>query len=385
MSDTLPIVYLYPPAQWESNTSRQGFITEALREYTQVIFLSVPDYGLSPFSVRLPYAEEIGKNATIIRNSMMLRHNRYWKRLGALAAHLDAFAIHRVLRRKGIVDYVFWISVPGPEWMAGMRQDRMIYDCIDPNFFPDDQAGFDAIEFEVAAHSKMIFCTAETLLQRMEKVHSNVHLLQNAASLEVYEAERTSTLGLPEMLRGRPRPIIGYMGTTDSRVDTETIFAAASALPEYTFCIAGRVNQDQEYRVTELRKLPNVVMPGQISREEGAAYNKAFDVGIIPYLPGYVGDGINPVKMYMYLLTGKPVVSTWINECRLNMPLVAATRTPEEFIAALRQAVNEPDTRNREARIAFAMKNTWQDRARQAIELMRSSGLFGLAAPRDNA
>jgi glycosyltransferase involved in cell wall biosynthesis len=376
MSDTLPIVYLYPDARWEENTSRQKLLNEALCEHTPVFYLSTTLSSRSPFALRRPYAEQIGKNLTIIHDAMSLRTNRWWKRLGPLAAKIDAAMIHSVLRKQGVTDYVFWFSVPGPEWMAGMRLDRMVYDCIDPCFVPSDQASHDAREYEIAAKAKLVVCTAETLLERMLKVHPNVHLVPNGASLAMYETENTSSLPLPKLLQGRPRPIIGYMGTTDWRVDCETITAAAKALPEYTFCIAGRVNQDQEHRVTELRTLPNVVMPGQVSPEEGAAYNKAFDVGLIPYLPGYVGDAINPVKMYMYLLTGKPVVSTWINECRRNMPLVSATRTPEEFVAALRQAANEPDQRAREARMAFARRNTWQERGRHAIDLIRNSGLF---------
>ncbi len=376
MSDTLPIVYLYPDARWEGNASRQQFITEALAQHTPVVYLDTMSYTRSPGAVRWPYAKQIGPNITVIHDAMGLRSNRYWKRLGSLAAKIDAFLIHRLLKKQGITDYVFWLSVPGPEWMAGMRLERLVYDCIDPCFEPDNQANFDAKEYRVAAQSKLVFCTAQTLLERMQKVHPNAHSLPNASSLKLYEAERTSNLELPALLRGRPRPIIGYMGTTDWRVDCETFLAAAKALPEYTFCIAGRVNQDQEHRVTELRKLPNVVMPGAVSTEEGAAYNKAFDVGMIPYLPGYVGDAINPVKMYMYLLTGKPVVSTWINECRRNLPLVSATQTHEEFIAGLRSAANEPDQRASEARIAFATQNTWEARGRQAIELIRSSGLF---------
>ena len=125
-----------------------------------------------------------------------------------------------------------------------------------------------------------------------------------------------------------------------------------------------------------LRALPNVVMPGAVSTEEGAAYNNAFDVGVIPFLPGYVGDAINPVKMYMYLLTGKPVVSTWINECRLAQPHVRATKTPQEFIDALRDAVNEPDQRAHDERISFARQNTWADRARTAISVLQSRSLL---------
>lgn len=381
MSDTLPIVYLYPEAPLEENTSRQGFLTKALSRHTPVIYLHTTKHTRGITEIKRPYARQVHPNLTVIENTMSLRTNRWWKRLGPLAAALDAAMLHRVLKKQGITDYVFWLSVPGPEWMAGMRLDRMVYDCIDPCFIPEDQANFDAKEYRVAAQAKLVVCTAQTLLERMQKVHKNVHSLNNAASLETYEAENTGDLSLPDLLKGRPRPIIGYMGTTDWRVDCETMTAAAKALPEYTFCIAGRVNQDQEHRVTELRKLPNVVMPGSVSPEAGAAFNKAFDVGMIPYLPGYVGNAINPVKMYMYLLTGKPVVSTWITECRLNMPLVSATQTPEEFVAAIRAAANEPDGSATEARVAFARQNTWADRARQAMELMRNSGLFQTSAP----
>jgi teichuronic acid biosynthesis glycosyltransferase TuaH len=375
LSDSLPIVYLHPGCRW-GDPGRQGFLPDALREHTPIVYLSTTFHSRSPFPLRKPYAEQVGKNLTIIHDAMSLRTNRWWKRLGPLAARIDAAMIHNVLRQQGIKDYVFWLCVPGPEWMEGMRLNRMVFDCVDPCFIPSDQTNFDAKERRVADQANLVFCTAETLMERMEKVHPNVHLLPNAASLELYKADNTSGLPLPKLLEGRPRPIIGYLGTTDWRVDCETITAAAKALPEYTFCIAGRVNQDQEHRMTELRTLPNVIMPGRVSSEEGAAYNKAFDVGLIPYLPGYIGHAINPVKMYMYLLTGKPVVSTWINECRRTMPLVAATRTPEEFVAALRMAANEPDQRASEARMAFAMQNTWQVRACAAIAVMRSNGLL---------
>jgi teichuronic acid biosynthesis glycosyltransferase TuaH len=380
LSNTLPIVYLYPDAPPVANQGRQHLMTEALRAHAHVYYIATTSYTRSLGAIKRPYAEKLGPNFTVIHNAMSLRTNRYWKRLGPLAATIDAAWIHKVLKQEGVTDYVFWLSVPGPEWMAGMRLDRMVYDCIDPCFIPSDQANFDTKEYTVAAQAKLVLCTAQTLLERMQKVHSNAHSVPNAASLELYEADQTRSMPIPALLEGRPRPIIGYMGTTDWRVDCETMLAAAKALPEYTFCIAGRVNKDQEHRVTELRALPNVVMPGSLSTEDGSAYNKTFDVGVIPYLPGYVGDAINPVKMYMYLLTGKPVVSTWINECRLNMPLVSATQTPEEFIAALRAAANEPDQSASEARMAFARQNTWQERARRAIELIRSSGLFDTSA-----
>jgi glycosyltransferase involved in cell wall biosynthesis len=370
----LPIVYLYPQSTWRGNTGRQHFLSEALSHEVPVVVLETPGPTRRLLDIRRPRAERVEPRVLVVRDALALRTNRWWRRLGTLAARVDAYWLHRVLRRHGITDYVFWLSVPQPQWLTGMRVDRLVYDCIDPCLRPELQEEFDRAEYAVAAQAKVVFCTAQTLLDRMSAVHPDAHLLNNAASPEMYAEAPGSAL--PATLQGRPRPIVGYLGTVDWRIDCETLTEVARALPAYSFCIAGRVNADQEHRVADLRSLPNVVMPGAAPAEEGAAYNKAFDVGVIPFLPGYVGDGINPVKMYMYLLTGSPVVSTWINECRLAAPHVRATRTPAEFAEALREAAGEAYGEAREARVAFARANTWADRARTAVTLLRERGLL---------
>lgn len=376
MKNRLPIVYLYPGSTLKMDAARQTKITEALAEQTKVVFVQVAQYTHSIAQVPTPTIREAGKNILLVENAMGYLKNRIGKRLGPVHGMLDGRNLHKLLRTHGIDEYVYWLSVPMPELLEGMRTDRLVYDCIDPCFIESEQARYDIAEARVAAQAKVVFCTADILLERMQKLHKKTFLLNNAASLENYSPEAVAGLPLPKPLQGRPRPIVGYMGTTDWRVDAESVLAAARALPEYTFCIAGRVNQDQEHRVTALRALPNVVMPGSVSMEEGPAYNAAFDVGLIPYLPGEMGDAINPVKMYMYLTMGRPVVSTWVRECVNNMPLVSATRTPEEFTEAIRKAVNDQDPALREARMAFARKNTWHVRGETAIRHLEECGLI---------
>jgi hypothetical protein len=128
--------------------------------------------------------------------------------------------------------------------------------------------------------------------------------------------------------------------------------------------------------VAELKRLPNVIMPGAVSIEDGNAYTAAFDVGLIPFLPGPIGDGINPVKMWMYLAEGKPVVTTWLRECRRYAPHVRAAATAEEFIGAVREAAEGDVPERRAARIALAARNTWLDRAGEAIHLLSERGLM---------
>src|SRR5690606_1310499 len=125
-----------------------------------------------------------------------------------------------------------------------------------------------------------------------------------------------------QALVGRDVPVVGYMGTFDSRVDMALLLSAAEALPGLTFALPGRVNGDCEAVAGELRALPNVVMPGPVDFEEGESYAANFDVGLIPFRPGRIGDAINPVKMWMYLARGTPVVGTDTAEMRRHRPYV---------------------------------------------------------------
>jgi hypothetical protein len=116
-------------------------------------------------------------------------------------------------------------------------------------------------------------------------------------------------------------------------------------------------------------------MPGQVSLAEGEAYTVHFDVGLIPFTAGEMCDAINPVKMWMYLAAGKPVVSTFLRECRRYAPQVRTSTTPDEFVAAILSAVSDRSADAFAARLELAEKNTWDQRARDAMSILRCNGL----------
>ncbi len=367
-SATLPVVYAYPYTNWDMPPARQRYLMTALSQYTEVYYLDRPP-GATRYRFGLPYAEPVSPSLTIIRNAFGLRYSRLRQYSERAAVALDAVHLHTLLRQRGVAKYIYWVGAPDPLLLQGMQCEHLVYDCIDPCFIPSEQEQFDRNELAIARAAKIVFCTAETLLVRCGAVNTASHLLPNACSPDEYPPERNPSLPLPAPLQNRgDRPVIGFMGTMDWRMDVETLAYAAQCLPEYTFALAGRVNYDQEERLRVLRALPNVVVLGTVSLGEGRAYTAAFTVGLILFVPGPMCDAVNPVKMYMYLAAGKPVVTTDLRETRTpGEPLVYATRTPDEFVAAIRRAVAEAsDTSLREARVAFARQNTWDERARVA-------------------
>jgi glycosyltransferase involved in cell wall biosynthesis len=347
----------------------------SLSRHTPVVLLehSAPSKGIT--GSRRPQAERLADNLFMVKDAFALRTHRIGKRVGRIAALLDGKWLNDALAEVGIRNYIYWLTVNDQKLTWGIPSERLIYDCMDPNFLPETQAEFDRSEFAIGRRARLVFCSAHSLHRRMLSVNENSFLLPNAAALDTCRACDSGSGELPVGLRNRKRPFIGYMGTLDWRFDSDCVYAAASALEDCTFVLVGRVNPDQEERIKRLRDLPNVLVTGQVSYEDGHAYNAAFDVGIIPFIPTIMNDAINPVKMFMYLVTGKPVVSTWIEECRRNS-LVIAARSEEEFVQAIRNAVEHNDAAHVQARMVFARANTWEHRAEEAISHLRTAGLY---------
>ncbi len=369
---SLPIVYAYPYCTWEMPPSRQHYLMEAMSAHTSVVYLNPAQLSRRKGEFKAPRLERISSSLHVVQNAFGLQSIQLGRRLGRLAILIDAFRLHTLLRTIGIRDYIYWLSAALPVMTVGMNLRHFVYDCIDPCFDSRYQAQFDADEHTIARQAKVVFCTAEVLQERMQKVNSHAYLLPNACSMRDLPPKSRAGGALPKPLYNRPKPIIGYMGTFDARLDVETLTRAACELSEYTFALVGRVNPDQEPRLRALRTLPNVVMPGAVPLEEGVNYTSAFDVGLIPFLSGPMNDAVNSVKMYMYLAAGKPVVTTWLRESVRHTPLVNATRNAYEFVCAVRKAVSENSKAQADARITFAHQNTWENRAHTALNYLLS-------------
>lgn len=82
----------------------------------------------------------------------------------------------------------------------------------------------------------------------------------------------------------------------------------------------------------------------------------------------------NPVKMYEYLASGKPVVATNMPEVRAVSEHVFVAKNDQEFINQIQQALDEKDDKKKiESRRSFALKNQWQNRVNTLDEAIQSS------------
>lgn len=343
-------------------------LLESLAKDHVVVFLEGSRSGSALLAPVTIVASRSHPEVLVATNALALTSNRWTRRMGGLARTIDRLRLRRALAARGLSSPLLWLTTPDPSIWQTVPHLRAIFDCMDPCFEPERQAQFDRDEAWVVARSTMVFASAWSLQRRMSRIHDDVVLLPNAADPE--DLRRFSE-PRGDVDAGRPR--VGYLGTLDWRFDGDLVVAVAQSMPEVDFVLGGRVNDPGAAYVHGLRRLPNVSLLGQIGVAEGRDLVSGLDVGIIPFVPGETNDAINPVKLYMYLAYGKPVVATDVEECRRN-DLVRTARDPAEFVDHLRGALRD-DPRTVE-RHRFAAENSWSMRADEAQAELESRGLL---------
>ncbi|MCU1456283.1 MAG: glycosyltransferase [Actinomycetia bacterium] len=282
-----------------------------------------------------------------------------------IARQLRAFA-----RSIGVERFVLYRVGHGPYSTLGLSPIATIVDLIDPPFVENSLEQYRRSLPQMLKGADLVTATARTLADEARAAGYEVINVPNAC-------QDVATVA-PRRLSSR----VGYLGTLDWRFDTRLVEQVATSMPDVEFFFAGRQLDSMAREFSRLADLPNVVMPGVIDFDETSRLLATFDVGVIPFRRGFVGDSINPVKMYEYLAHGIPVVSTPIREC-LELPeLVTCPTSPEGWVSTLREALRSRDAEPMRRRRAWAAANTWDVRAEQMVRALVDKGSLAASAAR---
>jgi hypothetical protein len=158
----------------------------------------------------------------------------------------------------------------------------------------------------------------------------------------------------------KTRPIVGYFGAISEWFDFKLLLAVAKMRPQWDFILIGSTFGCEHIPAV----LPaNVQLLGEKPYTELPGYLHAFDVCLVPFKVVELTRCTNPVKVYEYLSAGKPVVATALPEVLAMDGMVRTASSPDEFVAALDQAMLErEDAGLAERRQGWAVEHSWAHR-----------------------
>ncbi|MDT4797727.1 Trans-aconitate 2-methyltransferase [compost metagenome] len=272
----------------------------------------------------------------------------------------------------GVSAFVRWADaeqyislIQHPFWLESARsipRSRMIYDCMDHhegfgNVAPDILAA----EKGLIDQSDVLVVTSDWLRDACHGKSRNIFTIRNACDFVHFNTRPA------ECYRDREgRQIIGYYGAIAEWFDVELVRKAALAFPDSLVLLIGADTCDAR---GQLADVPNVEFLGEVPYAKLPYYLYGFDVCLLPFRVIDLTLATNPVKVYEYLCSGKPVVSVDLPEMRQFGSLVRTAPDHDAFIEQCRQALAAPDAQELvQRRIAFASDQTWQHRARELEE-----------------
>jgi GT2 family glycosyltransferase len=268
-------------------------------------------------------------------------------------------ALYKIGAAVSIVDYPFWAPI-----VRQVPNTVVLYDCMDA-YASFANAGRPARELEqdVVAGTDLVVCSSEYLRKSIRKYGAESILVRNGVTASHFEKR-------PELLAfERRRPTAGYWGATAEWTDIELLIYAARQLPDIDFVMIGEV---MRIDVSELTKLPNVRMIGEVPYSALPGYLHGFDVCILPYRVCEYALASDPMKVWEYMSAGKPVVAVRLPEIERLHELITLTSTRDEFVEGIRRGVSVNDPVLRERRIAYAQDNSWKSRAAQLHAVVES-------------
>ena len=286
-----------------------------------------------------------------------------WMRPSALRALNRASvraAVGRAAERLGLRDPVVVTTVPNGVDGRGVAGSRsLVYYCVDDfAAWPGiDRIAAESLERELLACCDGVLATSARLAETRKPARGTVTLLPHGVDVAHFaKARDAATVPWSGVRRGRP--VLGYLGLVDARLDVPLLAAVARARPEWDLVFVGPTDVAPDPRLTgsNVRFVPAVPyarLPEVLA---------AFDVALLPYERNELTRSINPLKLREYLASGVPVVATPLPEVLRYAPEVGLGDTTESFVAAVEAALAGPRDR-RDARAELLHGESWDDRA----------------------
>ncbi len=193
-------------------------------------------------------------------------------------------------------------------------------------------------EAALMAEADLVFTGGPSLYEARKGRHPDVHCFPSGVEASHF-AQAANGVARPEDLAAVTRPVIGFYGVIDERVDLELLGAIAAARPDWTLAMIGPVLKIAK---EDLPQHPNILYFGKQEYRDLPGFLACFDVAILPFARNEATQFISPTKTLEYMAGEKPIVSTPIKDVvDLYGEVVAIAENPEEFVAAIERALAE--------------------------------------------
>jgi glycosyltransferase involved in cell wall biosynthesis len=357
---SLPPIIVHCHLCWDWVWQRPQQFVSRLSRWHKILFVETlaPDPCLSSPLARFRSPEQF-PNITILQIQFPLWR---WN---------DGKYVDRT-RRKLVQDFVqgpgagqfekpvqwFYDPMTVTAFAGQMGEVLTVYDCMDElsqfRGAPPDMA---AREEQLLSVADVVFTGGRKLYESKRESNPNCHFYGCGVEVDHFGKALAAEMKVPDDLARLPKPILGYFGVVDERMDYELIRKLARANPHWSVAMIG---PSLKVDAAALPQERNLHWLGPKNYSDLPAYCKGFDLCLMPFALNESTEFINPTKALEYMASGRQIVSTAISDVIRNFgSVVKVADGDERFISLCREALAQPDRKAVNRGIQMAQQNSW--------------------------
>lgn len=256
---------------------------------------------------------------------------------------------------------VFWCSYPDHiNFPLQVNKDYVVFDAIDN---PVEEFSYWSKNLKEAVDKANMISTTANILYDYHTEHSNkpVFLCPNGGDYTHFKQAKKrmeKPEDMPPVSNGDK--VIGFYGAMASWLDIDIINKIAD---KYKVVLIGN-NKYYNLHLTH----PNVYCIDHKKYSQLPQYLSHFDMSMIPFKLTEMMKGCDPCKLQEYLSSGKPVISTEIEDVKKNFGDVVDFINKDNCLEVIEGIFKNNNSKKEKERMKVAQNNSWDNRAAIAIE-----------------
>ncbi|GIM55026.1 hypothetical protein [Capnocytophaga cynodegmi] len=296
---------------------------------------------------------------------------------------LNKFFIRFSLSQKKIetYDYVWITSLSLYPMISHLitHKTKLIWDCMDDEleFKPIKEnkpllSDFLTTEKHLMERANLIICSSEYLSKKIQlrsSISREISIINNAIELPSTTQKEPISLSERQNLKlnliEQIPNIFMYIGSISEWFDFESILKLLEANTEVNIVLVG----PNDITIPKHKRIFHL---GTVKREHIFLYMEYAKALIMPFKVDELIKSVNPVKIYEYIYTGKPILAPYYEEMHKFAEFVHLYNNTEEFIDISAKVLHNKMTtlKNQEESRKFVEENQWKNRCQQILKIL---------------